>query len=270
MQFCVWNANPSYFSGTLLEGDKDQLLNQARSDLARKEIHVESLNKCIDDLQKRTEVKVWASQEAQHGFAESRREQARLQEELIRKETACTNWKRWRERKYSKLTKCRFKNWKRITRLLNSPLHNCSNCKNRWILWTVLENSSILNQIKVEDCLTFPVKLRWFRVPVICSAATKCCRLIHGINPECRKKRFWNQFSTFDSPRDFPQRISSENVHRNREAIPHQPKVKASLTSGDGQNNGTIPMPTFASRPLTTSSTIPVELPQNYVGGQQR
>ena len=88
------NANPSYFNGTLLEGNTNHLLNQARSDLVRKEIHVESLNKCIDDLQKRTGVKVWASQEAQHGFAESRREQARLQEELIRKETACTNWKR--------------------------------------------------------------------------------------------------------------------------------------------------------------------------------
>ena len=46
----------SVFSGTLLAGNKDHLLNQARSDLARKEIHVESLNKCIDDLQKRTEV----------------------------------------------------------------------------------------------------------------------------------------------------------------------------------------------------------------------
>ena len=39
----------SVFSGTLLAGNKDHLLNQARSDLARKEIHVESLNKCIDD-----------------------------------------------------------------------------------------------------------------------------------------------------------------------------------------------------------------------------
>ena len=77
-------------------------------------------------------------------------------------------------------------------------------------------------------------------------------------------------FYTFDSPRDFPQRISSEHVRRNHEAIPHQPKVKANLTSENGQNYGTIPMPTFASRPLTTSSTIPVELPQNYVVGQQR
>ena len=29
-------------------------------------------------------------------------------------------------------------------------------------------------------------------------------------------------------------------------------------------------MPTLATKPLTTSSTIPVELPQNYVVGQQR
>ena len=33
---------------------------------------------------------------------------------------------------------------------------------------------------------------------------------------------FGNQFSTFDSPRDFPQRISSDNVQRNREAVLEQ------------------------------------------------
>ena len=82
------NTNPSNFSGTLLESNKDHLLNQAKSDLARKESHVESLNKCINDLQKRTEVQDRASQEVQNEFVESRREQARLQEELIRKENA--------------------------------------------------------------------------------------------------------------------------------------------------------------------------------------
>ena len=41
-------------------------------------------------------------------------------------------------------------------------------------------------------------------------------------------------------------------------------------TNEDRQNQGTIPMPTFATKPLTTSSTIPVELPQNYMVGQQR
>ena len=81
------NANLSNLSGTLLEVNKDHLLSQARSDPARKESHVESLNKCIDDLQKRT-VQDRALQEVQNEFVESRREQARLQKELVRKENA--------------------------------------------------------------------------------------------------------------------------------------------------------------------------------------
>ena len=69
---------------------------------------------------------------------------------------------------------------------------------------------------------------------------------------------FGNQFSTFDSPRDAAQRISSDKVQRNREAVPLelQLEVKTSLTSEDGQNCGTIPMPMFASRPFTTISKI--------------
>ena len=42
-------------SGTLLEGNKDHLPSQARSDLAKQELNVESLKKCIGDLRKRTE-----------------------------------------------------------------------------------------------------------------------------------------------------------------------------------------------------------------------
>ena len=47
-------------------------------------------------------------------------------------------------------------------------------------------------------------------------------------------------------------------------------RLKRSLTSEDGQNYGTIQIPMFASRPLTTSSKHPVDIPQNYVVGQQR
>ena len=50
-----------------------------------------------------------------------------------------------------------------------------------------------------------------------CSAATKVLF-------------FGNQFSTFDSPRDFPQRFSSDEVQRNREAALGDPEVKTSLT----------------------------------------
>ena len=71
------HANLSNLSGTLLEGNKDHLLNRARTDPARREIHVESLNKCIGVLQKRTEAQNRALQDVQNEFVESRREQTR-------------------------------------------------------------------------------------------------------------------------------------------------------------------------------------------------
>ena len=49
------NANLSNLRGSLLEGNKDLLLNQARSDLVKQEHQVESLNKCIGELQRQTE-----------------------------------------------------------------------------------------------------------------------------------------------------------------------------------------------------------------------
>ena len=81
---------------------------------------------------------------------------------------------------------------------------------------------------------------------------------------------FGNQFSVFDSPRVFLQRISSDDVQRNQEAASGDPEAKTSLTSEDGQNDGTILLPTFTSRPLTTNSKHPVDIPQNHAVGQQR
>ena len=49
------NANPSNLRGSLLEGNEDHLLGQARSDLAKQELHVESLNKCIGELRQTEE-----------------------------------------------------------------------------------------------------------------------------------------------------------------------------------------------------------------------
>ena len=47
-------------------------------------------------------------------------------------------------------------------------------------------------------------------------------------------------------------------------------RTKTIHTSEDRQNQGTSPISTFARRPLTTSATIAVEVPQNCVVGQQR
>ena len=99
------NADPSNYRGSLLESNKDHLLSQARSDLTKQELHVESLNKCIGEVQRQTDKQRLALQDAQYGFVESGREQIRLQEFLkekfsdILKYETCTKLEKSRERK---------------------------------------------------------------------------------------------------------------------------------------------------------------------------
>ena len=111
------NAHPSNLRGSLLEGNKDHLLNQARSDLAKQELHVESLNKCIGALQRQTEGQRLALQDAQCGFVESRREQVRLREVLSMKENFLRN--------------TQIRNMHEIGEIKRAHFPNCNMCKNR-------------------------------------------------------------------------------------------------------------------------------------------
>ena len=74
------NANPSNLKGSLLEGNKDHLPNQARSDLAKQELHVESLHKCIGDYNDNDHTIT--------GCDQSRRDQLLFQEELSQQNRA--------------------------------------------------------------------------------------------------------------------------------------------------------------------------------------
>ena len=81
---------------------------------------------------------------------------------------------------------------------------------------------------------------------------------------------FGNQFSTFDSPRDHPHGIHSCETQRERGSVPQATGTGTLFTRDDKQSRDTLPMPTFAGRPSTTSSTIPLEFQQNSTIGQQR
>ena len=85
------NADPSNLGRFPLEGKKDHLLSQARSELMKQELHVESLKKCIVELQRQTEEQRLALQDAQYGFVETRQKQVRLQQELFVKEKVLRN-----------------------------------------------------------------------------------------------------------------------------------------------------------------------------------
>ena len=165
------NADPSNLRGSLLEGNKDHLLNQARSDLAQQELHVRSLNKCIGELQRQTEEQRLAPQDAQYGFVESRGEQVRQSARTSSGGSLSAKV----ERKSRDDSTAHFPI---AANARTDDLHDWFRCFKKW------------NRITVEDCLTFPVNLRWFRVLVPCSAATQGSRLTHGIYLDYRKT-FW-------------------------------------------------------------------------------
>ena len=127
----------------------------------------------------------------------------------------------------------------------SSPL-SCKKCKSRWILWVIRENVEKWKQITVGDCLTFPVNLQWFRVLAPCLAATEDCRLTHGINLDYRKTLLEIEKSS--------SKISIWRRAMKPRSSLWSMKTKTSHTSEDRLNQGTISMPTFATKPLTTSS----------------
>ena len=80
------DANTANVVKSLLNGIRDHLPIQARSELMKQEHKVESLNNCIDELQQQAYAQRLELEDAHHEYVESRRQQVRLQEELVMKE----------------------------------------------------------------------------------------------------------------------------------------------------------------------------------------
>ena len=92
----VFGSNELFFRFSLqanvaksfLDENRDHLLAEARSELMKQEYKAESLNTCIRELQQQTHAQRLELEDAHLGYAESRREQVRLQEESVMKEKA--------------------------------------------------------------------------------------------------------------------------------------------------------------------------------------
>ena len=83
-------ADPSNVGKSLLDGNKDHLPNQARSELMRQEHQVGFLFHCISELQQHACAQRLEIEDAHRGYIESRRKQSRLQEELSMKEKSAS------------------------------------------------------------------------------------------------------------------------------------------------------------------------------------
>ena len=81
-------SNLANVATSLLDGNRDHLLAEARSEHMKQEYTVESLNTCIRELQQQSYAQRLELEDAHLGYVESRREQVRLQEENGMKEKA--------------------------------------------------------------------------------------------------------------------------------------------------------------------------------------
>ena len=66
------------YAKSFLDGNRDHLLTQTRSELMKQEQKVESLNNCIYELQQQACAQRLELEDVHHGYVESRREQVRL------------------------------------------------------------------------------------------------------------------------------------------------------------------------------------------------
>ena len=166
---------------SLLDGNKDHLLNQARSERMKQEHQVGSLTNCIDELQKQYYAQRFELEDAHHGYAESRREQVRLQEELVLKEKAFRDTQirsmyEMEEMKRAQEPRVEEFSVQKINRKFETIQRLTSQVKDMQRQMNSMNDSGEndsgefqeVNQITVGDCLTFPVNQQRFQVIVLC------------------------------------------------------------------------------------------------------
>ena len=171
------DADPANVAKSLPEGNRDHLLTEARSELMKQEHKVKSHNNCIVELQQQAYAQRLDLENAHHGYVETRREQVRLQEELVMKGKSTS---RNSNTKYSWIgineESSRTTSWRILCTEVerkswnNTETHftSCKNCKKRWIIWMILENVKKWSRIIVDHVHTFPLNLQGFQVHALC------------------------------------------------------------------------------------------------------
>ena len=132
-------ADTANVGKSLLDGNEDHLLNQARSEIMKQEHQVESLNSCVNELQQHAYAQRLELEDAHHAYIESRKEQSQLEEEVSVKEkalreTQIRNFHEMGEMKRAqelRVDKFSVQKLRESTRQYKASLHKCMKCKSR-------------------------------------------------------------------------------------------------------------------------------------------
>ena len=213
-EFCFQNADPSNLGRSLLEGNKDHLLNQARFELMKQEHQVGS-----------QWLYQWASATS-----------------------LCSN----------------IGTTRRTTRIYWISTRTSSSTRRTILKEEVLQDTQIRSMHEMGEMEECPRITSW-----------------RSLSAKIRRKPWNNTKAHFSvagnarASKDWFMRISRSGIKlhitkRTRISSTRQQWTMTIFAGDDKQDRGTIPMPTFARRPSTMNSLVPLEFPQNSTDGQQR
>ena len=179
----------------------------------KQERHVGSLNSCINPLQQQAHAQWLELQDAHHGYVESRREQARLQEQLSQKEKSLRDtqvrnihelgeMKRAQELRVDEFSVQNLREFHDTIQRLTSQLQSMQEQVNS------MNDSGEFQEVEV--CLTFPVNLWWLQVLVLRQVAIWYMESIWIAG-----KRFWKWiFYTWFARKSFLRNSSLQITKR--------------------------------------------------------
>ena len=252
-------ADPSNVGGSLLEGNKDHLLKKARSELMKQEHQVGSLNSCINELQQQSYAQRLELQDAHQRYIESRREQARPQEEIIYERKSASRYsntkfsrdgkiKRAQELRVDEFSVQKLRESHETIRRLTSQLQEMQEQMNS------MSDSQEFHEVEPNHSgrLSY-VPSQPAAIPSSRSMLSRDKRLSFDTwsTSGLQENVFGNQFSTFDSSQNHHQGIRYRTTPRETGSVPQAIGTGTSFARDEERNGRTIPMPTFARRPST-------------------
>ena len=244
------NADPSNLGRSLLEGNKDQLLSQEKSELMRQEHQVGSHNDCISELQQHAFAQRLELQDAQHGYIESRREQIRLQEELSMKEKVLQDTqirsmheigekKRPQELRVDEFSVQKLRENPETIQRLTSQMQEMQEQMNSMNDPGEFQDVESNHGGRLSYVSSQPAMIPSSRSML---SRDKRMPLDTWNTSGLQENVFGNQFSTFDSPRDHHQGIPSCAPHRERGSVPQTTGSGTLVARDDKQSRDTSPI----------------------------
>ena len=240
---------------SFFEEHRDFLLAEAKSEVRKHESRADYLDTSGRDLQRQLDSNRLGIYCTNQVYEETRKEQARLHEELAQREKALRDsrfrnihemeeLKSAQEMRVDEFSIHKLKETHDTIQGLTSQIQELQKKRDE-LYKRFLDVPRCRVSLQWKIISRSPVSRQSFQVLDPCSAATKACNLIHGICRWHRETFFGNPRAMLDSSQiPYPGNLHSTN-HDGTGGIPVQRSRGRPVANGEEQIGSTVPMPIF-------------------------